>query len=383
MQYREFGKLGYKVSLLGLGCMRFPRIYANGTSEVDREKAYEIIRYAVEHGVNYFDTAFSYHNRTSEDILGEALKGGYRDKVKIVTKQPYGVMKTKDDIRKNLEGALKKLQVDSIDLYLVHNVQKGNWENIKNMEVLKEYQKFQDEGMIKGIGFSYHGEYPTFKEVMDYFPWDMCQVQQNLVDTDREVTAQSIELAGEKGCALVIMEPLRGGGLVNTPPPVKKVYDSWSKPRSAAEWAFRHLINYNEVSCILSGMSSVEQLKENIEIFSQPDAVPGCLSQDEKDILIKAKAAYDSMASIPCTGCAYCVPCPKNVDIPEVLFRYNEGMTFGAFDQPKRMYSFWDNDGRGARSCTNCGVCIEKCPQSINIPEQLKIAHKALAGWIE
>jgi predicted aldo/keto reductase-like oxidoreductase len=218
---------------------------------------------------------------------------------------------------------------------------------------------------------------------MEYFPWDMCQVQQNLVDTDREVTAQAITLAGEKDCALVIMEPLRGGGLVNTPAPVKSVYDSWPEPRSGTEWVFRHLIDYPQISCILSGMTTLEQLKENIAIFSKPDAVPGCLSQQERDILVKAKGAYDSIVSIPCTGCAYCMPCPKNVDIPEVFWLYNEGMTFGAFDQPKRMYSFWDNDGRGARSCVNCSECVKKCPHGIDIPKQLKVAHEVLAGWIE
>ncbi|MCL2006980.1 MAG: aldo/keto reductase [Treponema sp.] len=385
MNYRNYGKLGYQVSALGMGCMRLPRVYKDGESkaEIDKEKAIEIIRYAVEHGINYFDTAFTYHNQTSEIVLGEALKGGYREKVKVVTKQPLGVMKTQDDIRINLESTLKKLQTDYIDVYLIHNIQKGNWEEVKKREIVREWEKFRDEGLIKAIAFSYHGKFPCFNEVMEYYPWDMCQVQQNLLDIDKEVTAESIRVAGEKGCALVIMEPLRGGGLVNTPPSVKAAYDTWPEERSPAEWAFRHLIDYPEVSCIISGMTTLEQLKENIAIFSKPDAVPGCLTTKEREILAKVKDAYDSIISIPCTSCGYCMPCPHGVDIVEVFYRYNEGMMFSAFDQPRRMYAFSDKGGRGARSCTDCGECVKKCPQSIDIPKELKIAHKALAGWIE
>ena len=385
MQYRNFGKLNYQVSALGMGCMRLPRIFKDGDdkAEVDREKAYELIRYAVEHGVTYFDSSFTYHNQTSEIVLGEALKGGYRDKVKIATKQLFAFMKTQDDIRKNLETQLKRLQTDFIDVYLVHNIMKNAWDDIKSRKIFKEFEKFRDEGLIKAIGFSYHGQFPTFQEVIKEYPWDMCQVQQNLLDIDREVTAESIKLAGEKGCALVIMEPLRGGGLVNTPDNVKAVYDSSPEKRSSVEWAFRHLIDYPQVSCIISGMTTLEQLKENIAIFSKPDAVPGCLSQQERDILLRAKAAYDSIVTIPCTGCDYCIPCPKGVSISETFWRYNEGMTFGRFDQPRRAYWFLDRAGSGAPSCVNCGECVKKCPQGIDIPNQLKVAHESLGGWIE
>lgn len=384
MNYRPYGKTGYDVSTLGLGCMRLPRyIDENGNAQVDREKAFELIRYAAEHGITYFDTAYGYHNTTSEEVLGEALEGKYRANVKIATKQPLNVMKTQGDIRRNLENTLKKLRTDYIDVYLIHNIQVATWDEIKRREIIKEYEKFRDEGMIRAIGFSYHGIYPVFQDILNYYDWDMCQIQQNLLDVDKEATEQAIFRAGEKGCALVIMEPLRGGGLVNTPAPVKKVYDEAAVKHSAPEWAFRHLINYPQISCILSGMSTLEQLKDNIEIFSKPDAVANCLSAEEKETLKKAKAAYESIVTIPCTGCEYCLPCPQGVNIPGVFSRYNAGMMFEDFGQPKRSYYFLSKSGQDASHCVECGACEKKCPQHIDIIKQLKTAHDGLKGWIE
>ncbi|QQO10856.1 aldo/keto reductase [Breznakiella homolactica] len=384
MNYRPYGKLGYDVSALGVGCMRFPRnIDGEGKVSVDLEKTFELIRYAVDHGVNYFDTAYSYHHTMSEAILGEALGSGTREKVRIATKQPFSVMKTQGDIRRNLENTLKKLRTDYIDVYLIHNVQSSIWEAIKKRGIIEEYEKFRAEGLIRAIGFSYHGGFSGFKDIIDYYPWDMCQIQQNLLDVDKEATAAAVKAAGEKGTALVIMEPLRGGGLAVPPPPVRKLYDSWDTKRSAVEWAFRHLINYPEVSCILSGVTTLEQLKENIEIFSKPDAVPGCLTEPEKEILAQAKTEYEALASIPCTGCEYCLPCPQGVQIPGVFSRYNEGIMFNNFNQPKRSYMFMSKAGQGVDTCAACGVCEKKCPQHIAVIDELKRSHEALKGWVE
>lgn len=383
MQYRPYGKQGFDVSLLGMGCMRLPRrTNPDGSVEVDREKAYEIIRYAADHGVNYFDTAFTYHNQTSESVVGEALEGR-RDRVKIVTKQPFSVMKTQADIRKNLESTLKKLRTDHIDVYLIHNIQAPLWEEIKRRDVIGEYEKFRQEGLIGAIAFSYHGAYPTFKEILEYYPWAMCQVQQNLLDRDKEVTEEGIQLAGKQGTALVIMEPLRGGGLASAPKDVQAVYDSYPGGRSPAEWAFRYVADYPQVSCILSGMTTLEQLKDNIRIFSQEDMKPGCLTQEEREILTRAKAAYESRITIPCTGCEYCVPCPKGVDIPGIFQRFNDGMRFENFDNPRRTYMFLRRDGKDASQCVACGACQKKCPQHIEIIEQLKTAREKLDGWYE
>ena len=384
MQYRPYGKNGYDVSVLGLGCMRFPRIYdGQGGAEVDMEKTFELIRYAVEHGVNYFDSAFSYHNQLSESILGEALDGGYRQRVKIATKQPLGVMHTQDDIRRNLENTLKKLRTDYIDVYLIHNIQGSTWEETKNRKIIEEYEKFRSEGLIRSIGFSYHGDFPAFRDIVTFYPWAMCQIQQNLLDVDREATQEAITLAGDRGVALAIMEPLRGGGLVNPPPAVQQLYDSYDPNRSAAEWAFRHLIDYPQVSTILSGMTTLEQLKENIEIFSKPDVLPGCLNAEEKRILREVKGIYERLIAVPCTACEYCMPCPAGVSIPGVFSLYNEGTMFDNFSQPQRSYMFTCRAGRDASKCVECGACEAACPQHIQIIEELKRAHAALEGWIE
>jgi predicted aldo/keto reductase-like oxidoreductase len=393
MQYRNYGKTGYKVSSLGMGCMRLPRIIReNGEVAVDREKAYEMIRYAADHGINYFDTAFGYHSRTSEEVLGEALEGGYREKVKIATKQLFNVMKDfstgggktlLENARRNLENTLKKLRTSYIDLYLIHGIGAESWNGIKENKVIEEYEKFRSEGMIRGIGFSYHGMFPCFKEVLEFYDWDMCQIQQNFLDVEKEATEEGVKIAGKKDCALVIMEPLRGGGLAAAPKRVQAVYDEYPVKRSAAEWAFRHCINYPEVSTVLSGMTTLEQLKENIEVFSKPDAVSGCLSPQEKDIIVRAKTAYESVKSIPCTSCEYCLPCPKGVGIPGVFNKYNEGYMFENFDQPSRSYSFMIKGKSDASLCEACGECEKKCPQQIEIIKQLKVAHEALGYWKE
>lgn len=394
MQYRNYGKLGYQVSALSMGCMRLPRIIRKGSSEadVDREKAHEMIRYAADHGVTYFDSAYGYHNRTSEEVLGEALEGGRREKVKIATKQPFGVMQDLrsgggktilENARRNLENSLKKLRTSYIDVYLIHNIGTSSWEDIKKNKVIEEYEKFRAEGMIKAIGFSYHGHFPCFKEVLEFYDWGMCQMQQNFLDINNEATEEGIHLAGKKGCALVIMEPLRGGGLAFPPAKVKAVYDEYPVKRSAVEWAFRHALNYPEVSTILSGMTTLAQLKENIEIFSKPDAVANCLNPQEKAVIAKAKTAYESTISIPCTGCEYCMPCPHGVGISGVFARYNEGTMFENFTQPSRSYSFMTKMKADASFCQECGECEPKCPQQIQIIKELKVAHEALKGWVE
>ncbi|GHV66250.1 aldo/keto reductase [Spirochaetia bacterium] len=392
MQYRNYGKTGYQVSAFGMGCMRLPRIVQGDEAQVDREKAYEMIRYAADHGVTYFDTAYGYHNKTSEEVLGEALEGGRREKVKIATKQPFGIMEDLstgggktilENARRNLENTLKKLRTSYIDMYLIHNIQKSTWDDIKKNKIIEEYEKFRAEGMIKGIGFSYHGQFPTFKDVLEFYSWDMCQIQQNFVDVEKEATAEGIHLAGKKGCALVIMEPLRGGLLAAPPVQVKAIYDEYPVKRPAVEWAFRHVLDYPEVSTILSGVSTLEQLKENLEIFSKPDAVPGCLSADEKQILARVKTKYDSLASIPCTACEYCLPCPQGVNIPGVFARYNDGAMFGSFEPPRRSYMFMTRGKQDASFCAACGACEKKCPQHIGIIKELKTAHEALKGWVE
>jgi predicted aldo/keto reductase-like oxidoreductase len=211
----------------------------------------------------------------------------------------------------------------------------------------------------------------------------MCQIQQNLVDVEKEATEEGIRQAGKKGCALVIMEPVRGGNLANPPPPVKAIYDEYPVKRSPVEWAFRHILNYPEVSTVLSGVTTMEQLKEDIEIFSKPDAVPGCLIEDEKRIIAGVREKYQSLAAVPCTACEYCLPCPQGVNIPQVFSKYNDGVMFGTFEPARRSYLFQIRANQDASLCIECKACEIKCPQHIEIAKELKTAHEKLKGWIE
>ena len=266
---------------------------------------------------------------------------------------------------------------------MIHGLGKSVFEDVKKEKIIEEYEKFRSEGLIKAIAFSFHGNYEGFKEILGHYDWDMCQIQQNFMDMEREATEEGIRLAGKKGCALVIMEPLRGGLLAAPPAPVQALYDEFPVKRRGLDWAFRHCLNYPEVSTILSGVSSLEQLKEDIEIFSQSDAVPHCLKDNERELLSRIKVKYESLKSIPCTGCEYCLPCPQGVDIPGVFTRYNDANMFEIFDQPKRSYWFMTRQKSDASCCVACGDCGKKCPQHIEIAKQLKVAHEALSGWVE
>ncbi|MCL2069288.1 MAG: aldo/keto reductase, partial [Oscillospiraceae bacterium] len=356
---------------------------SDGSVSVDRDKAIEISRHAVDSGVNFFDSAFTYHRSKSENVLGEALSGGYRDRVKIATKLHIRSVKETADIRRSIETTLERLKTDHIDFYLMHGLSGENWDNYRRMGFVEQYEQFRSEGMIGHIGFSFHGKLEGFKRIIGDYPWDMCMVQQNMLDMDRECTVGGIQLAADKGIAIVAMEPLRGGGLSGAPAPVKALYDAFPVKRSPVEWAFRHLIDLPGLSCVLSGMTTLDQLKDNIGIISKPDMLPNCLSSDEKQLIKEAKAAYESIVTIPCTTCEYCVPCPNNVNIPRVFSLYNSAMMFGKFDHPRRSYWFARNAGQDASHCTACGECEPKCPQNIKIIEQLKTAHKMLDGWDE
>ncbi|MCL2571344.1 MAG: aldo/keto reductase [Defluviitaleaceae bacterium] len=383
MQYRELGKTGFKASLLGLGCMRLPYIDRDDMSKgVNLEEAYELIRYAVDNGVNYFDSAQGYHGGESETILGAALDhNNMREKVWITTKHPFRPDITPDEIKQNLESTLKKLRTTYLDTWLIHGIGPGNWEGIQEKKIMSIYEDFKAQGLIKHIGFSYHGNFDHFKEVVTHYPWDLILGMHNILDQKREVTAEGIKIAANHGIAMAVMEPLRGGGLAHAPKVVQEIYDSFPVKRTPAEWAFRYLANMPGVSTIISGMSNMEQLKENIAIFSQPDMIPGHLTPEEEQLIISARQAYESIITIPCTACNYCIPCPQNVGISTVFTQYNDGHRFGFFDQARRSYMFLSRPGRGVDKCTDCGVCVPKCPHGIDIPAQLKIAHERLKGW--
>jgi len=410
MQYSILGKTGIKVSRLGMGCMRLPFVGNDGANGVDREAAIELIQYAADNGINYFDTAFGYHSGQSEAILGEALEHK-RNEVVYVTKQPFWEMHDSATLRRNFENTLKKLRTGYIDAYLLHRIMPPSWAAIQQREIFRELDSLKREGLVKHVGFSYHGDFATFKDVVAKYPWEMCKVQHNMLDLTREVTQEGVRLAGEKGLGIAIMEPLRGGGLAYAPQAVQAIYDenmtlSLSsktgvckesdhyngkcgcnlqryQKRSPAEWAFRYLADMPEISVIVSGMSNMEQLKQNIAMFSQADMVPNSLTDAEKRTLLSARDAYNSIVTIPCTTCNYCIPCPAGVQIPNIFGQYNDAHRFGHYDQPRRGYWFAKNNKGDFSQCTGCQLCIEKCPQEINIVEELQTAHDFLDGWKE
>lgn len=381
MQTRAYGKTGITTSLFGMGCMRFPTIAgASGLEEIDKEKAIEMVQYAANNGVTYFDTAYGYHNQQSEALVGEALEGELRKKVTIATKQPYSVMKTKDNMRRNLENTLKKLRTDYLDVYLIHSIQPPYWEDIKAFDAIGEYEKFRQEGLIKNIAFSYHGDFETYKKIVDYYDWDMVQIQQNILDVNDQATSEGIRYAGKKGMAVVIMEPLRGGGLAQPPKEVAALYEQYPEKRTAVEWAFRHLYDFPEVSVILSGVSTMEQLKDNIRIFSGEDVKPNCLTEADKKLLANVKAAYEARAGINCTACEYCQPCPMGVEIPRLFKAYNSGMMYDNMNFGKGSYAFAKRNGADASKCVECGACENVCPQNLEIIELLKKVRAELDG---
>ena len=372
MQYREYGKTGKRVSAFGVGVMRMPL----KAGEIDFDQTAEIIRYAIDHGVNYFDSAFTYHNAKSEVALGLALEGGYREKAFVATKQMVSSAKTEDDFRRNLETTLGRLKTDFIDSYFMHNINPSNWPRMKEMNMPAHFLKFREEGIIGATGFSFHGDFDLFKEVLDYADFDMCQIQQNLLDVNKQATERAIEYAADRGMAVVIMEPLRGGGLVNPPPEVQALYNSFETKRSPVEWGFRHVYDNPGVSVVLSGVSSMDQLKENIAIFEH--ALPGCMSEAEKQLITKVRLAYEGRVTVPCTGCAYCMPCPAHVNIPKLFDLNNSGIMLDNPRNPRKSYLKQKSAGTDASQCVECGLCVSQCPQSINIPQQLKKVHEYL-----
>jgi predicted aldo/keto reductase-like oxidoreductase len=373
--YRPYGNKGFQSSLFGLGCMRLPK---NEAGEIDQEHASAMIRHAIDRGVNYVDTAYGYPG--SEQALGLALKDGYREKVKIATKLPPREVQHRSDVRKKFEQQCERLKTDFIDYYLIHRIESTTWPEVKAMGMIEEFEALKAQGRIGNIGFSYHDTFEVFREIIDHRAWDMCQVQQNYFDIEREVTEAGIRYAGERGVPVVIMEPLRGGALANVPDDVRAVFDAHPDKRTPIEWAFRHLYNYPEVSCILSGVSTMDQLVENLGYFSdERDVRPNCLSADDVAMLRNAKRVFDEKQATGCTGCFYCMPCPFGVRIPNIFAAYDAGAVFDDWAGAKHTYGFSQRFGGDASACVACGACETACPQHLPIIELLKTVHERLA----
>ncbi|UZQ82823.1 aldo/keto reductase [Thermoanaerobacter sp. RKWS2] len=368
MQYRQFGKLNIAVSALGFGLMRLP-VIDNDNSKIDEAEAIKMIRYAIDNGVNYIDTAWPYHGGNSEIVAGKALKDGYREKTFLATKLPTWLINEEEDMDKYLNEQLKKLQTDHIDFYLLHALDKNKWENMKKVDALSWAEKKKQEGKIRYIGFSFHDEYPVFQEIVDYYDkWDFCQIQYNYMDIDVQAGEKGLKHAASKGLGVVIMEPIRGGRLANPLKAVQDIWDTAKVKRTPAEWALQWLWNQPEVSVVLSGMSTFEQLKENIESAKRSGI--NTLTKEELEIVSKVRNKYKELSPIACTGCNYCMPCPNGVNIPRNFELYNEAHMYNIYEANRKAYK--DLGDAKASSCIECGTCESVCPQHLTIIDYLK-----------
>ncbi|MGC9088606.1 MAG: aldo/keto reductase [Caldisericia bacterium] len=375
MNYREFKKGRINVSILGFGAMRFPTLGSD--AEIDILKTEKMLDYAIDSGVNYIDTAFPYHNGMSEVFLGEYFeKRKIRNKIFLATKMPVWKVEKKDDFDFYFNIQLNRLKVDFVDFYLLHSLWKGSWEKVKNLGVLDWLIKKKKEGRIRFIGFSFHDKFEIFKEIVDSFDWDFCQIQLNYMDINYQAGEKGLSYAFEKGVQVIIMEPLKGGKLASPPESVLKIFDSFEIKRTPVEWALSFLFNKKEVLTVLSGMSDLNHVIENIEIASKYSV--NFLSEKDLKILEKAKDEWLNIKSIDCTNCKYCLPCPYGVNIPKNFEIYNEGVRYNDFKEASYDYEFLKEEER-ASNCRECGECEEKCPQSLPIRKLLKIVSKTLS----
>ena len=375
MKYRTMGKLGIQASAFGLGCMRFNG-NASGDSVINEEKAISLIRRAIDGGVTYLDTAYVYLGKTSEIVLGKALRDGYREKVTIATKMPMEYVHNREEMQALLDGELKKLQTDHVDFYLMHGINKEKWEYFKSIGAPEFFDDMKREGKIRYKCFSFHGPYEDFEYVLNDWDWDMVQIQYNFMDVDNQAGTKGLELAGRKGVPVVIMEGLLGGRLAKAPANVQKLYDDFPVKRSPVEWAFRWLCNHPEVSVVLSGCNEAEQIDDNLRIFDTVDS--GIMSGEELKLMEDVRAAYISRTKIGCTGCRYCMPCPNGVDIPGIFSVWNKTSLYDTDpDQDWDLRQIREKD-HGADRCVGCGACEAACPQHLNIIESLQTAWREL-----
>jgi predicted aldo/keto reductase-like oxidoreductase len=378
MQYRRFGKLNWKCSALGFGAMRLPQVSQEMMSPIDESEAIKMIRYAIDNGVNYVDTAFPYGMGGSERVVGKALQDGYRQKVRLATKLSPFVLKSPDELDRYLDSQLKRLQTDKIDYYLLHGMNAHSWKQMKEWKAIQFVEKQIAQGKIGYLGFSFHDTYEVFKEIVDYYDnWTLCQVQYNYLDENNQAGRKGVEYAAAKGLAVVVMEPLRGGQLVKVQPAVAKEWEEPEKIRSRVEWSLDWVWNQEAVSLALSGMSSMEQTVQNVNFAARSEV--GMLSITDSEVFKKVVRVFESLSPIPCTACKYCQPCPNGVNIPRIFELYNDKKVTDNYHA--RLYYATDMGmpvEQRANNCVECGECVKKCPQQIDIPEQLKKAHAEL-----
>lgn len=369
MEYRKFGKTNEEISILGFGCMRFPQV----DGKIDEKETMKMVRYAIDNGVNYIDTAYPYHNGESELVVGRILKDGYRKKVKLATKLPSWKIEKREDMDKMLEEQLKKLQTDYIDFYLVHALDKELWDNLVKNNIFNFLDSIKKSGKVRHVGFSFHDKLEVFKEIIDAYDWEFTQIQYNYLDEDYQAGTQGLEYASSKGMGVIIMEPLRGGKLVNElSDDILDIMNKSQANKSPAAWAFKFLYNRDEVGVVLSGMSTMDQVIENIRICDE-EGKSNTMTPDEINTIEKLRDTFKSKIKVNCTACGYCMPCPKGVDIPKCFELLNSAAMFNTVEYIKNnVYKHIISENKDASNCVECGSCESVCPQHIQIIKMLK-----------
>jgi len=381
MLYRKIPENGDELSILGFGCMRLPL----KEGKIDEERARQQVHYAIDHGVNYIDTAWPYHMGESEPFVGRALADGYREKVKLATKLPSWTVKSHEDMDRILNAQLERLRTDHIDYYLVHGLVGTLWDKMERLYVLTFLDRAKADGRIVNAGFSFHGSVDDFKRIVDAYPWVFCQIQYNFLDEKNQAGTEGLEYAASKGLGVIIMEPLRGGKLTHPiPPAVQEIWDEAEVKRTPAEWSLRWIWNHPEVTVVLSGMNEESHIEENLKIADE--AYPDSLKEDELQLVKRVGQKYRELMKTGCTGCRYCTPCPSGVDIPGCFEIYDNFYLSGNEKEAKLMYAakpggIIRGDVTGyASQCVQCGECIEKCPQHLDIPTLLEAVAKEFEG---
>jgi uncharacterized protein len=381
MLYRKMEKTGDELSVLGFGCMRLPQKSGTpGEGKIDEKRATAQVRYAIDQGVNYIDTAMPYHRGAGESFVGRALGEGYRDKVRLATKLPPWSLKTHDDMDRLLSAQLDRLATDRIDYYLLHGLYRESWDKMKAMNAMGFLEKAKADGRIVNEGFSFHGDIDTFKEIVDAYDWSFCQIQYNFMDEHNQAGTEGLKYAAAKGLGVVVMEPLRGGHLAGkVPREVDAIWREADVTRSAVEWALRWVWNHPELTVVLSGMNDEAHIKENIRIAGE--ALPNSLTERDLDLVSRVEAAYRKLTKAGCTGCGYCMPCPSGVDIPTCFQAYDMSHMFNEVRSARMAYLAFVSDlirrdAAYASLCKDCGKCEEKCPQGLKIPELLNEVAK-------
>lgn len=383
MLYRKVPKNGDELSILGFGCMRMP---SSNDGSIDEPRAIAQIRYAIDRGVNYLDTAWPYHGGASEPLVGKALEDGYRDKVKIATKLPTWMIQSREDMDYYLDRQLEKLKTDRIDYYLLHALNGESWDTLKDNGVADFLDKAVADGRIVNCGFSFHGVAEDFTRIVDEYPWVFCQIQFNFLDKENQAGLAGLRYAASRNLGVIIMEPLRGGniGLPEAPPAVEEIWNRAEKKRTPVEWALRWVWNHPEVTSVLSGMNEEAHVEENLAIAGE--AAPNSLTEAELRLVDEVVLKYLELMKVGCTGCGYCMPCPEGVMIPVIFEVYNKMHMFGDEQGAKVGYALrmsgelTGTDPGFATQCVECGECMEKCPQQLEIIDDLATIAEEMEG---